>query len=601
MIDHRVESRFSRHWVLWQTLLWLGAAAVCLALRWAAIHWFALPDTDDNMRISQVRAWLGGQGWFDLRQYKLNPPVGFDMHWSRVVDLPIAAIELIARQFTDSFTAEKIAAAIAPLLPLWLALVGMGAAARRLIAPDAFIVAGALTLCALSAMLMFMPLRVDHHGWQLTMLVWTMAGLVDRDAMRGGLVMGLTSAISLAIGLELMPFLAIAGGATMLRWVWDDGEAPRLRGYGLMLAAATGLGYLLFASYANRVARCDVLSPVWLATMVLAGALAFAASFLRRRDVPLRIGVTVAIGVIVAGFFASAFPQCLGRPEQISPELYDRWFSHIREAKPLYEQKWTLFANVVAMPVVGVIGSIWAMVTTRRGRHFGNWAPVALVAIVSLALVLWQTRQAPAAQLMAVPGATALIWHFVPRLRAHGSVLVRTLGVVLLFLIGSGQLVAFVTAQLPNGGAASGNGRAAAKDKARNAAIARANAQCPTLPSLRPIAQLPAQTIFTLVDLGPRLITVTHHRAIAGPYHRNGDAILDVQDAFGGTPDAARAIVKRHGATLLLTCPFYNEATIYVARDKNSLEARIERGERIDWLEPVALPAGSPYRLFRVR
>ena len=34
--------------------------------RWAAIQGFALGDTDDNMRMMQVRGLLAGQGWYDL-------------------------------------------------------------------------------------------------------------------------------------------------------------------------------------------------------------------------------------------------------------------------------------------------------------------------------------------------------------------------------------------------------------------------------------------------------------------------------------------------------------------------------------------------------
>ena len=49
-----------------------------------------------------------------------------------------------------------------------------------------------------------------------------------------------------------------------------------------------------------------------------------------------------------------------------------------------------------------------------------------------------------------------------------------------------------------------------------------------TMPAMDPLDRLPSQTIFTFVDIGPRLITLTHHDAIAGPYHRNGAAILDV-------------------------------------------------------------------------
>ena len=44
--------------------------------------------------------------------------------------------------------------------------------------------------------------------------------------------------------------------------------------------------------------------------------------------------------------------------------------------------------------------------------------------------------------------------------------------------------------------------------------------------------------VFTFVDLGPRLITVTHHDAVIGPYHRNGEQIADVMNAFRGDADA---------------------------------------------------------------
>ena len=79
-------------WRLWLFAFWAIAAIAMIHQKWAAIHWFALGDTDDNMRMAQVRALLAGQGWFDLRQYKLDPPGGASIHWTRLVDLPIAGV-----------------------------------------------------------------------------------------------------------------------------------------------------------------------------------------------------------------------------------------------------------------------------------------------------------------------------------------------------------------------------------------------------------------------------------------------------------------------------------------------------------------------------
>ena len=54
-----------------------------------------LGDTDDAMRLVIVRDFLGGQGWFDHAQYRLNVPFGAEMTWSRLVDVPIAGLILL--------------------------------------------------------------------------------------------------------------------------------------------------------------------------------------------------------------------------------------------------------------------------------------------------------------------------------------------------------------------------------------------------------------------------------------------------------------------------------------------------------------------------
>ena len=87
--------------------IWLLMCCALVAFRWANIDFLILADTDDNLRLAQVESWLGGQGWYDLRQYRLNPPVGIDVHWSRLVDLPIAAIILIVKPFFGALVAEN--------------------------------------------------------------------------------------------------------------------------------------------------------------------------------------------------------------------------------------------------------------------------------------------------------------------------------------------------------------------------------------------------------------------------------------------------------------------------------------------------------------
>jgi hypothetical protein len=134
----------------------------------------------------------------------------------------------------------------------------------------------------------------------------------------------------------------------------------------------------------------------------------------------------------------------------------------------------------------------------------------------------------------------------------------------------------------------------------RAEAVNTANAECPTLPALRPVALVPKGYVLTFVDLGPRLITVTHHDAVAGPYHRNQQAILDVMRAFRGSADNAHAIVERRGIDYVLICPGLSESTIYRAETPKGFYSQLAGGKVPAWLQPIALPKDSPYRMWRV-
>ncbi|MGJ3628675.1 hypothetical protein AB5I41_20390 [Sphingomonas sp. MMS24-JH45] len=71
-------------------LSWLLAAAILLAIGAADVARLRFLDPDDAMRLLEVRDWLAGQSWWDVGQHRLNGG-DFPMHWSRLVDLPLAA------------------------------------------------------------------------------------------------------------------------------------------------------------------------------------------------------------------------------------------------------------------------------------------------------------------------------------------------------------------------------------------------------------------------------------------------------------------------------------------------------------------------------
>ena len=592
--EHRFEERavelIERRWKLIILLAWLAFCAWFIFNNFDNIQYFRLGDTDDNMRMMQVRGLLHGQGWYDLRQHHLNPPVGFNIHWSRLVDLPIAGLILALRPFLGGPGAERWAVGIAPLLPYLLLIFSLSITARRLIDPRSYPLAIGALMFAGSNNGMFMPERIDHHGWQLALLALSISAIADPKRIRGGLTLGVSTALSLAIGLEMIIYLAILGGAAVLFWVHDVAERERLRDYAVSLGGATALCFLVFASYDNRAPVCDALSPVWLSDALLGGTLMYGLALLSPADWRKRLALAVGAGAIIAAFHALMWPHCLQRLEGVSPEVERLWLRYVKEARPVYRHGWRIATLIVGLPITGLIG--WgALAWVRRcnpdmlRRVLGAAAP----ALAATLLLLWQTRTGPASQMLATVGCAALVWILVPLAWNSKSSIVRVVGAVVFTVVGLGAGAPFVLKFIPE-----------PPPTKEDTAIGHANALCASLWGMRPVALQPKGIVFTFVDLGPRLITVTHHDAIAGPYHRNGQQIADVMNFWRGSADQAHALAAKYHANYVLSCPMSSTTTIFTSEVPNSFYGQLEAGKVPKWLQPIELPKDSPFKMWKV-
>ena len=191
--------------------------------------------------------------------------------------------------------------------------------------------------------------------------------------------------------------------------------------------------------------------------------------------------------------------------------------------------------------------------------------------------------------MMAIPGAISLAWFLAPLAFSSERPVVRVLGTSAVVLFAIGSVVPLVLTYIPD-----------KKPTPREIAINRANRLCTSMAGLHAVALQPAGKVFTFVDLGPRLITVTHHTSIAGPYHRNGQAIADVMHAFrAGEPEAHRIITKYHSDYLLI-CPNMSTSTIFMSETPNGFYAQLAKGQVPGWLTPVELPKNSPFKMWRV-
>ena len=312
-------------------------------------------------------------------------------------------------------------------------------------------------------------------------------------------------ALSGAYALPLLAGCAVLGLATFhLPRPSREGGNPD--GPRFALARALGLWVPAFAgmTVSGRVAR-----GAW---VVLAGAVAATALF------------GVGGGV------------CLVDPyHAVDPVARALWLDRVSEALPLFRQTAEVALASLALPVIGLGGAAVMLVRAGPGGRRA-WLVLLGFGALSIVLALVSTRAAVAAQALAVPGAAALGFAGRARLAASGNMLVRVFGSVALFLC--------VSATAPRLLIAAAAGVPETKAEAR---ASEGVAACMAPGALAKLDALPAGTMLGLIDTTPALLLHTHHRGIAGPYHRNGRAIADTMRAWAGTAAEARAIVARHG------------------------------------------------------
>jgi hypothetical protein len=247
--------------------------------------------------------------------------------------------------------------------------------------------------------------------------------------------------------------------------------------------------------------------------------------------------------------------------------------------------------QMMALPVTGAVGWLLLAWHNRKDRDLlCRTLGAAAVAVTAMGMMFWQIRTGPAAQMLGAVGAVALIWVIAPIIDRVRNRYLSTFGLIVVALVGLGVVVPVAMALIPGKKASPGE-----------IAVGRANRLCNLIGEYRPIALLPKGTVFTFVDLAPRLITVTHHDSIMGPYHRNSQQIIDVMKAFRGSADQAHAIIAgKYHSNYLLTCPHSSTTTIFMSEVPNGFYGQLAKGKVPNWLKPIPLPKDSPFQMWKV-
>lgn len=569
-------------------LLWLVFAFWLYALfpfsEFQDVAWrLRLGDSDNEMRLVQVRDLLAGQSWFDMTQHRLMPPTGTSMHWSRLVDAPLAVLIGLVSPWLGVPLAEGLVAALWPpaLFGAYLFLVyrtirsrfGVRAAMLSLFAATQAVGLGGL----------FAFGRIDHHNIQVILILalglcLASPGSSPLKAAFGGA----SAAVSLAVGLEALPFIAIAGVFLLGDWVLNG--RPALASFCGFALALAGVSLVLFAIQTNPslwlVSQCDALSPPWLWLASAGGVLAVGAAWLNARldHRGHRTALTGFIGAVAISGFALLAPRCLSGPFQgLSPVVRAEWLDVVREMQPFYR----LLAAMpgVAMAYVAPLG-LAGMVATYiawRGRPDLRRAATfaALFLLTGFVLSQFQLRGIYVAVGFLPLVAGPLFDHAITLMRQPISAWQRGSATMLLAILMCGQVWAALIAPL------SGELEAASL-------ASLGDRDCRAAGSVAVLNTLTSGTILADLDLGPSILLNTGHKVVAAPYHRAIAGLTASVEGLRGDEATLKRALATSSATYLAVCTNQDASKTLVPEP---FAHQLIMGKAMaSWLERLPLP-----------
>lgn len=540
-------------------------------------------DGDDLTRLQEVRDWLGGQSWFDTHQYRILPPEGISLHWSRYVDLGIAAFLIPASWVMSSTQAELAAVILWPTFLGCLAVLVIGHGANRLMGPAGAI--GALVVFLTWGKLggEFSAGRIDHHNLQMlgAAAVFYLSLVPGRWALLGALA-GIMTAFTLAIGLEMLPFLAVNWAVMVFRHAFGDKGIDRwLTGFCVAFAVAAPLfmaGQTPVSSWGTNY--CDVLAPPVLSLAGVGIAATLASVFLGKTFPSPLARILLAAAIAGAGLWLASplLLPCLAGPyAEVAPEVRRIIETQVIEALPasilLYDRPELLFR--VLLPPVVIAGLALGATVLMRGR-IGKTIGIALIQsfivfLVGLAFALVQLR---AANLMtpAVTVLAAFLGHaFVSiprdnRLRAPAA---------LLLLLAMPPVVEAAARFIAGPSVLPGESGTSDPVAAQSGSLS--TIYCRNEAALAEIASLPKSVIFSSLNLGPAIMVYTQHSITSAGYHRSAAAFSNGAIGFQSRNSLRDGLASSH-ADYLVVCAGAGEERVVT---------RLEGADWPDWLVEV--------------
>lgn len=541
-----------------------------------------LDDPDNYMRLAQVRDWLAGQSWWDVTQYRIRPPEGLTMHWSRLGDIPVATAITIFRTFFGHERSELLAVTMVPLTLLMLTCLCLARAGHNLFGTSAAIF---VTLAAMSTpqfLSEFVPGRIDHHGLQVLLMAATLAALTSGEKLENGAAAAFTASASIVIGLEAAPYYVLIVVWLVGRWVLNGA-----RYHSTMLAFALGIAFFLPIIYLSTVlpsswdrVTSDEVGQGHL--LVIVGSSFLLAALASNSD--LKIATRVTVIILVSTFGATLLlmaPEVVRPPyHEVDPLMQRLWLDNIIETKSFYD----VWSNSPLKAVASIILPLFVLsglavlvnVTPRR-----DWV-ILFILLVALGIIM-QIWQARSAAIGSVPLILSSGWLLALAWRKWNARLPFTMSLLLL----NGVLVPSI-GSITYREITAFEQQDEAKDLSCENSLAAAS-----------LNRFPPGLVLTTINLSAPMLIKTHHSVVTASNHRNYEANRLAFLTYMADSKNARIYINELRVDYVLYCR-NAETDILTTEASSGLAASLNSGDAPDWLTLVASFNEGGLRFYKV-
>jgi hypothetical protein len=362
------------------------------------------PNPDVWVRLSEVRQWLTGGGFYNHDIPHTNAPFGgISTPWTRPVDMLLAFLYYCFTPHSISPTLRLLFASawMAPMLCL-IAVATMARTVRRHFELSTHARIATVLLMIFNPYLgdYFSPGDADHHGFMSTL--WcgvlclitienmSLAAAFGAGALLGGITWVSPEGLMLAA-----PVYALLGIEALFR----PQKMISVAQVTLGAAVAVSIGLVIERSPQELLhPYYDTLSIVQVLLLWLCAAAAGVLALLYDKGIAMkaRIDAVAAGALAIGGTMYAIYPKFFGGPMvEVDPFIFTNFLPNVTEAQPLFKSPWPDVINGLTEPVLAAALLVmcfwrsWRQMRPEKRRYFGL---LAVLLVYTMALTLFQIR-----------------------------------------------------------------------------------------------------------------------------------------------------------------------------------------------------------------